>query len=109
MLTFLDTSPLTRVYHMPAADALAKRGYTRLGPYLFRTVRQSNIGAQKSAPTPKDERAFRSCNGSQATCDLATTILRHGFRTTMASSDARMFAPAAIRNTLSQLPDDCCM
>src|SRR4030081_1401026 len=40
---------------------------------------------------------------------FSTTILRHGLSTAMASSDARMLAPAAMMNTLSQLPDDCCM
>ena len=40
--------------------------------------------------------------------DFSTTDLRHGFSTTRARSDARMFAPAATRNTASQLPCDCC-
>ena len=39
----------------------------------------------------------------------ATTRLRHGFKTTTASSEARMLAPAAMRKTWSQLPEDCCM
>src|ERR1043165_4731588 len=41
------------------------------------------------------------------TCDFATTVLRHGFSTRIASSEARMLAPAATRNTLSQVPEDC--
>jgi hypothetical protein len=53
MLTFLDISPLTQVYHMPAADALAKRKYTRLGPYLFRTVRQSKHRRTKKRAHPE--------------------------------------------------------
>jgi hypothetical protein len=39
---------------------------------------------------------------------FATTALRHGLSATIASNDARMLAPAAIRNTLSQFPDVCC-
>jgi hypothetical protein len=40
---------------------------------------------------------------------FSTTVLRQGFSTAIASSEARMLAPAAMMNTLSQLPDDCCM
>lgn len=41
--------------------------------------------------------------------DFATTILRQGLSTAIASKDARMLAPAAMMKTLSQWPDDCCM
>jgi len=44
-----------------------------------------------------------------AICDLATTTLRQGLSTAIASSEARMLAPAATMNTVSQLPEDCCM
>src|SRR6266403_4764491 len=37
---------------------------------------------------------------------LMTDFL-HGLSTTRASADARIFAPAAIRNTLAHCPDDC--
>ena len=40
---------------------------------------------------------------------VSTTLLRHGLSTAIASNEARIFAPAAITNTRSQLPEDCCM
>ena len=40
---------------------------------------------------------------------FATTDLRHGLSTAIASSDARILAPAAMMNTRSQFPEDCCM
>ncbi len=45
----------------------------------------------------------------QDACAFATTTLRHGLSTKIASSEARILAPAAMMKTLSQLPDDCCM
>jgi hypothetical protein len=39
---------------------------------------------------------------------LATTARRNGLSATIASSDANMLPPGAIRNTLSQCPDVCC-
>src|SRR3569833_592372 len=68
--------------------------------------------AKEYAPIPEDERALlgnRSVWDQAAICDLATTVLRQGLSTAIASSEARMFAPAATMNTLSHVPDDCCM
>lgn len=42
------------------------------------------------------------------TLDCATTTLRQGLSTSSASSEARMLAPAARMNTLSQWPEVCC-
>ena len=71
-----------------------------------------SVPANRNAPIPEDERAEigpLSGSGQAASCDLATTFLRHGLSTAIASTEARMFAPAATMNTLSQVPEDCCM
>jgi len=40
---------------------------------------------------------------------FSTTALRQGFSAMIASSEARMLAPAAMMKTLSQWPEVCCM
>ena len=70
------------------------------------------IQAKENAPIPEDERAcFEQAilSDQAANCDLATTTLRQGLSTAIASSEARMLAPAAMMKTLSQVPEDCCM
>src|ERR1700738_3365239 len=65
---------------------------------------------KKKRPRPERGRALRSDGDNVVSAHalaLATTVLRQGFSTTSASSDARILAPAAITNTVSQLPDDC--
>src|SRR3569833_2337018 len=54
----------------------------------------------------EDGRPLSSAQGSYRDA-FATTIFRQGLSTAIASSEARMLAPAAIRKTWSQLPLDC--
>lgn len=80
------------------------------GPYAFRYTRGGP--GKRNAPIPEDERAYLEITDpldQAAICDLATTDLRHGLSTAIASTEAKMFAPAATMNTLSQVPEDCCM
>ena len=78
--------------------------------FRMRSGIPESVPANRNAPIPEDERAGPlSGSGQAANCDLATTFLRHGLSTAIASTEARMFAPAATMNTLSQVPEDCCM
>lgn len=70
-----------------------------------------NFGAALKTKAPGHEagrmREMVLCEAGQ-TVDCATTDLRQGFNTNTASSEARMLAPAAMMNTLSQWPEVCC-
>src|SRR2546430_16786425 len=68
-------------------------------------------GEKKTRPSRWDERAVLDgmCGVDQAACAFATTFLRHGLSTAIASSEARILAPAAITDTRSQVPEDCCI
>jgi hypothetical protein len=57
MLTFL-MSPLLPAYHTPVADAPENRRYTRLD-HICSGLRGIQKPAQKSAPIPRVEPAFR--------------------------------------------------
>src|SRR4051812_31819125 len=66
---------------------------------------------KKNAPIPGDERVLETPGRSDQKLAVAaaTTFLRQGFSTAIASSEARIFAPAAMMKTRSHVPDDCCM
>jgi hypothetical protein len=79
-------------------------------PVVFRTL--CEVGrlrwAKKKRPAEAGRWTWKS-SGLVYAVAFSTTALRQGFSTAIASSEARMLAPAAMMNTLSQLPDDCCM
>lgn len=96
------------VYHIPECKpnlvgSLKKcAGFLRISDIVVYSVKTKTPGREAGRI---HERA-----GYEAgqTLDCATTTLRQGFSTTSASSEARMLAPAARRNTLSQWPEVCC-
>src|SRR5258708_2079767 len=64
----------------------------------FQPVPANSISPRGPGPVPATQ--------FSAHAFLITDFL-HGLSATRASADARMFAPAAIRNTLPHCPNDC--
>src|SRR3954454_23284305 len=100
--------PWYTIYHIPDCKPyLARRrenGGVPFGPAGFTRRR-----AKRKRPAARPGVLREKRSWMRQTVDCATTTLRQGLSTAIASAEARMLAPAAMMNTLSQLPDDCCM
>src|SRR5215218_8912192 len=93
LLTFLGSCSRAEVGRVPP------------GRFKIRSGIPEAVHAQRTRPSRRMS-AFlsnrRSGSGQAAICDLATTFLRQGLSTAIASTEARIFAPAATMKTLSQ-------
>ncbi|MGY3614314.1 hypothetical protein ACVJGD_000510 [Bradyrhizobium sp. USDA 10063] len=97
------------VYYIPQCKAdLVLRCSTRPCGSPAVTAISENRKHNKKRPAAGRALDINCVARSYVALDFSTTTLRHGFNTMMASSDARMLAPAAMRKTLSQLPAVCC-
>ena len=97
------------VYHIPESKSyLAAQLKKSAGSFGFPVLLYIRSKRKRPAVRPGVVREMVVWERAQ-TVDCATTTLRQGFSTNNASSEARMLAPAAMMNTLSQVPDDCCM
>lgn len=96
------------VYHIPECK-----------PYLAAPLKKSagfrsdsgiKVYSVETKTPGREAGRIRELIGYEAgqTLDCATTTLRQGLSTSSASSEARMLAPAARMNTLSQWPEVCC-
>ena len=94
------------VYHIPECKPNLGSPVTKSAVpfgHGFRILKTKTPGHEAGRPVGM------KCGEARQTVDFATTTLRQGLSTAIASAEAMMLAPAAMMNTLSQVPDDCCM
>lgn len=90
------------VYYIPESKLILRLQRSKIGMQGAPGFRIPLTSAKQKRPASC--RAFSSVGDAldAYAVDFATTILRQGLSTAIASKDARMLAPAAVMKTLSQ-------
>lgn len=96
------------VYHIPESKSYLAAPLKKSAGFL--RVSGIKVYSVKTKTPGREAGRIREMvvNEAGQTLDCATTTLRQGLSTRSASNEARMLAPAARMNTLSQWPEVCC-